>query len=80
MPRPCWCLQIRCRQWQSFGQINFILPWEKGTGRFTVFDVYVRTNLSLIDSQIRAPVSKRRHPAESGERICGYFGTVSDRA
>jgi pilus assembly protein CpaC len=38
---------------KAFGQINFI-SWEKGTGRFLVFDVYVRTNLSLIDSQIRA--------------------------
>jgi pilus assembly protein CpaC len=36
---------------KAFGQINFI-AWEKGTGRFLVFDVYVRTNLSLIDSQI----------------------------
>ena len=38
---------------KAFGQVNFI-AWEKGTGRFVVFDVYVRTNLSLIDSQIRA--------------------------
>src|SRR5438093_795587 len=29
---------------KAFGQINFI-AWEKGTGRFIVFDVYVRTNL-----------------------------------
>src|SRR6185369_14639670 len=38
---------------KAFGQINFI-AWEKGSARFLVFDVYVRTNLSLIDSQIRA--------------------------
>src|SRR6266498_3561416 len=38
---------------KAFGQINFV-AWEKGSGRFMVFDVYVRTNLSLIDSQIRA--------------------------
>ena len=38
---------------KAFGQINFI-AWEKGADRFIVFDVYVRTNLSLIDSQIRA--------------------------
>ena len=37
---------------KAFGQINFI-AWEKDTGRFLVFDVYVRTNLSLIDSQVR---------------------------
>src|SRR6185503_20538782 len=38
---------------KAFGQINFI-AWEKGSSRFLVFDVYVRTNLSLIDSQIHA--------------------------
>src|SRR5436189_2523777 len=38
---------------KAFGQINFI-AWEKGSASFLVFDVYVRTNLSLIDSQIRA--------------------------
>jgi pilus assembly protein CpaC len=38
---------------KAFGQVNFI-AWEKASGRFIVFDVYVRTNLSLIDSQIRA--------------------------
>ena len=38
---------------KAFGQVNFI-AWEKASGRFVVFDVYVRTNLSLIDSQIRA--------------------------
>lgn len=38
---------------KTFGQINFI-AWEKGSARFVIFDVYVRTNLSLIDSQIRA--------------------------
>lgn len=38
---------------KAFGQVNFI-AWEKDTGRFLVFDVFVRANLSLIDSQIRA--------------------------
>ncbi len=38
---------------KSFGQVNFI-AWEKDSGRFVVFDVFVRANLSLIDSQIRA--------------------------
>ncbi|HLL72969.1 MAG TPA: type II and III secretion system protein family protein, partial [Pyrinomonadaceae bacterium] len=38
---------------KAFGQVNFI-AWEKETGRFVVFDVFVRANLSLIDSQIRA--------------------------
>ncbi len=38
---------------KAFGQVNFI-AWEKESGKFVVFDVFVRTNLSLIDSQIRA--------------------------
>ncbi|MDT5062124.1 MAG: pilus assembly protein CpaC [Acidobacteriota bacterium] len=37
---------------KSFGQVNFI-AWEQSGGKFLVFDVFVRTNLSLIDSQIR---------------------------
>lgn len=38
---------------KAFGQVNFI-AWEQSGGKYLVFDVYVRTNLSLIDSQIRA--------------------------
>ena len=38
---------------KAFGQVNFI-AWEQKGGRFLVFDVFVRTNLSLIDAQIRA--------------------------
>lgn len=38
---------------KSFGQVNFI-AWEKSDDKFIVFDVFVRANLSLIDSQIRA--------------------------
>ncbi|MGB8508018.1 MAG: type II and III secretion system protein family protein, partial [Pyrinomonadaceae bacterium] len=38
---------------KAFGQVNFI-AWEQKTGKFLVFDVFVRANLSLIDSQIRA--------------------------
>jgi pilus assembly protein CpaC len=38
---------------KAFGQVNFI-AWEQSGGEFLVFDVYVRANLSLIDSQIRA--------------------------
>ena len=37
---------------KAFGQVNFI-AWEKSGGSFIVFDVFVRSNLSLIDSQIR---------------------------
>lgn len=38
---------------KAFGQVNFI-AWEQTGGEFLVFDVYVRANLSLLDSQIRA--------------------------
>ena len=38
---------------KAFGQVNFI-AWEQSGASFLVFDVYVRANLSLIDSQIRA--------------------------
>src|SRR3982751_6220585 len=38
---------------KAFGQVNFI-AWEQSGGQFLVFDVYVRANLSLLDSQIRA--------------------------
>jgi pilus assembly protein CpaC len=38
---------------KTFGQVNFI-AWDKSDSRFIVFDVFVRANLSLIDSQIRA--------------------------
>ncbi len=38
---------------KAFGQVNFI-AWEQSGGGYLVFDVYVRANLSLIDSQIRA--------------------------
>ena len=38
---------------KAFGQVNFI-AWEKADQKFIVFDVFVRANLSLIDSQIRA--------------------------
>ena len=38
---------------KAFGQVNFI-AWEQSGGQYLVFDVYVRANLSLIDSQMRA--------------------------
>ncbi len=37
---------------KAFGQVNFI-AWEQSGGDYLVFDVYVRANLSLIDSQMR---------------------------
>src|SRR5258708_1814305 len=38
---------------KAFGQVNFI-AWEQSGGGYLVFEVYVRANLSLIDSHIRA--------------------------
>src|SRR5215212_5625511 len=62
---------------KAFGQINFI-AWEKGTQRFLVFDVYVRTNLSLIDSQIHAlfPKDDIRLSQANGSVVLSGF--VSD--
>ena len=62
---------------KAFGQINFI-AWEKGTGRFLVFDVYVRTNLSLIDSQIRALFPKEDIRLSQANGSVVMSGSVSD--
>lgn len=62
---------------KAFGQINFV-AWEKGTGRFIVFDVYVRTNLSLIDSQIRALFPKDDIRLSQANGSVVLSGTVSD--
>ncbi len=62
---------------KAFGQINFI-AWEKGTARFVVFDVYVRTNLSLIDSQIRALFPKDDIRLSQANGSVVISGTVSD--
>lgn len=62
---------------KSFGQVNFI-AWEKGTGRFLVFDVYVRTNLSLIDSQIRALFPKDDIRLSQANGSVVLSGSVSD--
>jgi pilus assembly protein CpaC len=62
---------------KAFGQINFI-AWEKGSGRFLVFDVYVRTNLSLIDSQIRALFPKDDIRLSQANGSVVLSGSVSD--
>lgn len=62
---------------KAFGQVNFI-AWEKSTGRFLVFDVYVRTNLSLIDSQIRALFPKEDIRLSQANGSVVISGTVSD--
>jgi pilus assembly protein CpaC len=62
---------------KSFGQINFI-AWEKGTARFLVFDVYVRTNLSLIDSQIHALFPKDDIRLSQANGSVVLSGSVND--
>jgi pilus assembly protein CpaC len=62
---------------KAFGQINFI-AWEKGSTRFLVFDVYVRTNLSLIDSQIRALFPKDDIRLSQANGSVVISGSVSD--
>lgn len=62
---------------KSFGQINFI-AWERGTSRFIVFDVYVRTNLSLIDSQVRALFPKEDIRLSQANGSVVISGTVND--
>ena len=62
---------------KAFGQVNF-LAWEKGSGRFLVFDVYVRTNLSLIDSQIRALFPKDDIRLSQANGSVVMSGHVSD--
>src|SRR5690242_4880168 len=62
---------------KAFGQINFI-AWEKGTGRFLVFDVYVRTNLSLIDSQVHALFPKDDIRLSQANGSVVISGSVTD--
>lgn len=63
---------------KAFGQINFI-AWEKGTARFLIFDVYVRTNLALIDSQIRALFPKDDIRLSQANGSVVISGSVSDQ-
>jgi pilus assembly protein CpaC len=64
---------------KAFGQINFI-AWEKGTGRFLIFDVYVRANLSLIDSQIRLLFPKDDIRLSQANGSVVISGSVSDQS
>ena len=61
---------------KSFGQVNFI-AWEQTGGQFLVFDVYVRANLSLIDSQIRALFPKDDIRLSQANGSVVISGTVS---
>ena len=62
---------------KGFGQVNFI-AWEKNDSKFIVFDVFVRANLSLIDSQMRAlfPRDDIRLSQANGSVVLS--GTVTD--
>ena len=64
---------------KAFGQVNFI-AWEKADSKFIVFDVFVRANLSLIDSQIRAlfPRDDIRLSQANGSVVLS--GTVTDQS
>src|SRR5439155_11839234 len=62
---------------KAFGQINLI-AWERNSANFIVFDVYVRTNLSLIDSQIRALFPKDDIRLSQANGSVVLSGTVTD--
>lgn len=62
---------------KTFGQVNFI-AWEKSDSKFIVFDVFVRANLSLIDSQIRALFPKDDIRLSQANGSVVLSGTVSD--
>jgi pilus assembly protein CpaC len=63
---------------KAFGQVNFI-AWEKSSGRFLVFDVYVRANLTLIDSQIRALFPKDDIRLSQANGSVVISGSASDQ-
>src|SRR5215210_7355621 len=62
---------------KAFGQVNFI-AWEQSGGKFLVFDVFVRTNLSLIDSQIRALFPKDDIRLSQANGSVVISGSVAD--
>ncbi|HEY0384852.1 MAG TPA: type II and III secretion system protein family protein [Pyrinomonadaceae bacterium] len=62
---------------KAFGQVNFI-AWEQAGGQFIVFDVFVRANLSLIDSQIRALFPKDDIRLSQANGSVVISGSVTD--
>src|SRR5687768_7559264 len=64
---------------KNFGQVNFI-AWEQSGGQFLVFDVFVRANLSLIDSQIRALFPKDDIRLSQANGSVVISGSVSNAA
>jgi pilus assembly protein CpaC len=64
---------------KAYGQVNFI-AWEQSGGKFLVFDVFVRANLSLIDSQIRALFPKDDIRLSQANGSVVLSGSVKDPA
>jgi pilus assembly protein CpaC len=64
---------------KAFGQVNFI-AWEQSGGNYLVFDVFVRANLSLIDSQIRALFPKDDIRLSQANGSVVLSGSVSSAA
>src|SRR5437764_11359440 len=64
---------------KAFGQVNFI-AWEQKGSQFVVFDVFVRANLSLIDSQIRALFPKDDIRLSQANGSVVISGSVADPA
>jgi pilus assembly protein CpaC len=62
---------------KTFGQVNFI-AWEQSGTEYLVFDVYVRANLSLIDSQIRALFPKDDIRLSQANGSVVISGSVAD--
>ncbi len=62
---------------KGFGQVNFV-AWEQSSGEYLVFDVYVRANLSLIDSQMRALFPKDDIRLSQANGSVVMSGNVSD--
>jgi pilus assembly protein CpaC len=62
---------------KGFGQVNFV-AWEQSGSDYLVFDVYVRANLSLIDSQMRALFPKDDIRLSQANGSVVMSGSVSD--
>src|ERR1044072_4831521 len=63
---------------KAFGQVNFIAWAKEEGGQFIVFDVFVRANLSLIDSQIRALFPKDDIRLSQANGSVVISGTVAE--
>lgn len=64
---------------KAFGQVNFI-AWEQSGTEYLVFDVFVRANLSLIDSQIRSLFPKDDIRISQANGSVVLSGSVADAA